>query len=108
MTAATDKATPEAAALTTKVEEADANHHDIRMVQASERSGLAGKALGKRRVFGSLGRNNLQGYHAIEIFLTGLIHRPHAAAAEKLEDFELRKVMGEGRHVFLRRRLGAC
>ena len=37
------------------------------------------------------GRQDLHGHQPVQFLLPGLVDRPHAAAAEEFEDFQLRK-----------------
>ena len=51
-----------------------------------------------------LGGQNLQGHQPIQLSLSGLIHRAHAALAEEAQDFQLWKFGGK---LFRRRRAEA-
>ena len=61
------------------------------MVQPGQRPGLAGEPLGERRVLRRVGRDHLERHDPVEVLLPGLIDRAHAAAAEQLQDLELRE-----------------
>ena len=66
--------------------------HDVGVIEPGQSAGLAGKPLGKGRVFGRFRRDHLQGHDPVEILLPGLIYGSHAAAAQEFHNFELRKV----------------
>jgi hypothetical protein len=65
---------------------------DVRMVQPGERLRLAGEPLRESRLLAPLRREELQGDKAPQGFLPRLVHDPHTAAAEALENLQLRKV----------------
>ena len=74
------------------VESTKSGKYGITVIYAGNRSPrvlFAGKPLGKRRIIAP--RQNLQGDEAIQPRLPGLVHRPHAALAEQLDDLQLRK-----------------
>ena len=62
------------------------------MVQPGQRLGFAGEAFGKARVVPDARRQDLERHDAVQLLLPRLIDRAHAAAADELEDFELRKL----------------
>ena len=68
------------------------NRDDSRMVQPGQRTRLAGEPLGECFVLADLGRQDFQRHQAVELLLAGLVDRPHAALAQKLEDFQLGKL----------------
>jgi hypothetical protein len=74
---------------------------DARVAQARQGLGYAGEPLGERRVGPRLGGQDLQGCQPVELRLPDLVHGPHPALADQLEDFqpakELRQVRGIGR-----------
>jgi len=57
------------------------NRDNVGMVEVGQRAGLAGEALGKRRVACHLGRQDLHGYQPIEFSLPCLIDSAHSALA---------------------------
>ena len=67
------------------------NGHDARVVQFGQRFGFAGKALGKGGVLADVGREDFKGDNAVEFFLAGFVDGTHAAAADKLDNFQARE-----------------
>ncbi len=65
---------------------------DARVVELGQRLGFAGEPFGKRGVVSNSGGQNLERHDSVEFFLPGFIHRPHAAAADQFDDFELGKL----------------
>ena len=70
---------------------------DVGMVQARQGAGFAVEPLGKARVAGGGGRQDLQRHQAVQAGLARLIDGAHAALADELKDFELGKQLGEFR-----------
>ena len=67
------------------------NCDDVGMIQPGQRTRLAVETLGEVYALCVVRRQNLQRHDAVERWLPRLIHRPHAARAERPEDFQLRK-----------------
>src|SRR5208282_5942018 len=72
---------------------------DAGMIQFRQRPGFAGEAFGKRRVFANPGWKNFQSDDPVQLLLSRLVNRAHAAFADEFEDFKLReqrREFGEG------------
>ena len=80
------------------------NGDDIRVVQFPQHPRLAGKSFGKRRIASKLGREDFQRDGAVERRLPRFIHKAHAALADELQHFQLRKCRA---HFFERQRSAA-
>ena len=65
------------------------NGDDVRMIPLSQHTCLAGEAAGECRIAAEFGREDFQGDGAIQIRLTDLIDKTHAALADEFQDFEL-------------------
>jgi hypothetical protein len=61
------------------------------MIQFRERPGFARKAFGKGGVAANAGRKDFQRHQPVQFLLPRLIDRAHAALADELKNFELRK-----------------
>ena len=70
---------------------------DVRVVQRGQHPGLRGEPLGEAGVGAAFGGQDLEGHHPAQGLLPGLVHHPHAAAAEALEDLQLGEMRGEDR-----------
>eukprot|EP00913_Durusdinium_trenchii_P028481 g26709.t1 len=68
------------------------NADNIRMVEAGERFRLAGKSLGKVRVGGRVGLDDLQCDESVELGLPRLVDGSHSAVPQQFNQFELREV----------------
>ena len=77
---------------------------DIGMAELGHGLGLAGETLGEGRLAADLRRQNLQRHQAVKLLLAGLVHRPHAAAADKFQDVQFRE---QRRKLLHRRRRSA-
>jgi hypothetical protein len=60
------------------------NRDDVWKVEFRECPCLTVETLGERRISRRFGRQNLHGHQSIQGGLAGLVHRTHAALAEKL------------------------
>src|SRR5262249_31757649 len=66
-----------------------------------QRSCFAGESLRECRIAGGVRRQDLQGNQPIQAGLPRLVHGAHAALAEQLDDFQVRKALAQ---LFGRRR----
>ena len=69
--------------------------YDVRVLEFSQRAGLAGEALGEGRIAAEGGIEDLEGDGAVERRLADSIDETHAAAADEPEDLPLRKSGGD-------------
>ncbi len=67
------------------------NRDNVGMIQFRNRLGLACEASFKVELSYRLSGQQFDGDEAIERFLPGLVHRPHSALTDQLDDFQLRK-----------------
>ena len=61
------------------------------MVEFSQRLRFTGEPLGKSRILADSWRQDFEGDHSVEFLLPGSIDRAHAALANEIQDFQLRK-----------------
>jgi hypothetical protein len=83
------------------------NRDDVRVIEPGQGAGFLLKARGEFRVRDAsvpAASQNLQRHETVELRLARFIDRAHAAAAQALEDFKLRKVRRDVLHLWSGRR----
>ncbi len=69
--------------------------HDVRMIERRQCPGLFLKMRGKLCIPRPLRSQQLQSHQSIQGLLAGLVHHPHAAPAQTLDDLQLREVRSQ-------------